>query len=122
MAQARSDSKPIYGDYDLYTTTLVHTESRQQEKYVKNWLKKVCYIILEKMSEQTIIPRLLTVREVVILLRLHRPTVYELIKFGDLEEFKLAADWRVQTSSVDKYVGQISADMLGFKPSDAIKS
>jgi len=114
MVQARSVSKTIYGDYELHTTTLVHTESRQQEKYVKNLLQKVCYIILEKMSEQTIIARLLTVREVAILLRVHRPKVYELIKFGDLEGFKLGADWRVQTSSVDKYVGQISAEMLAY--------
>jgi excisionase family DNA binding protein len=73
------------------------------------------------MSEETIVPKLLTAREVATLLRVHRPKVYELIKFGDLEGFKLGADWRVKTSSVEKYVGQISADMLGFKPSDLSK-
>jgi excisionase family DNA binding protein len=73
------------------------------------------------MSDKTIVPRLLTVREVATLLRVHRPKVYELIKFGDLEGFKLGADWRIKTASVEKFVGQISADMLVCTSSDATK-
>jgi excisionase family DNA binding protein len=64
------------------------------------------------MSDDTIVPRLLTVKEVSKLLRIHRPKVYELIKRGDIAGFKLGADWRVKTESVELYVGAITSDIL----------
>jgi excisionase family DNA binding protein len=67
------------------------------------------------MSEETIVPRLLTVREVASLLRVHRPKVYDLLKWGDLEGFKLGADWRIKTVSVEKFIGQITTEMLCIK-------
>ena len=67
------------------------------------------------MSEVTIVPRLLTVREAAYLLRVHRPKVYDLLKWGELEGFKLGADWRIKTVSVVKFVGQITTDMLFIK-------
>jgi excisionase family DNA binding protein len=67
------------------------------------------------MSDETILPRLLTVREVASILRIHRPKVYDLIKWGEIEGFKLGADWRIKTSSVEKFVGQITTDMLSLK-------
>ena len=67
------------------------------------------------MSEETIVPRLLTVREVASLLRVHRPKVYDLLKWGELDGFKLGADWRIKTVSVEKFVSQITTDMLCLK-------
>jgi len=52
-------------------------------------------------------PLLLTVREVSQLLRIHRPKVYELIKCGSIEGFKLGADWRIKRDSVEELVGVI---------------
>ena len=52
-------------------------------------------------------PLLLTVREVTQLLRVQRPKVYELIKEGAIEGFKVGADWRIRRDSVEKLVGAI---------------
>ena len=38
---------------------------------------------------------LLTVKEVSLLLRVQRPKVYELIKEGAIDGFKVGADWRI---------------------------
>ena len=55
------------------------------------------------------IPLVLTVREVCSVLRLSRPKVYDLIKDGYLEAFKLGGDWRIVRRSVESYVGPIEA-------------
>ena len=52
-------------------------------------------------------PMLLTVREVSAILRIHRPKVYDLIKAGVIEGFKLGADWRVKRESLEKMIGPI---------------
>lgn len=52
-------------------------------------------------------PILLTVREVSRLLRVQRPKVYELIKDGAVDGFKVGADWRVRKDSVEKLIGAI---------------
>ncbi len=52
-------------------------------------------------------PLLLTVKEAAELLRIHRPKVYELIRAGDLEGFKLGADWRIKRESIEKLTGPI---------------
>jgi excisionase family DNA binding protein len=57
-------------------------------------------------------PLLLTVKEVSILLRIHRPKVYDLIKDGMIEGFKLGSDWRVKKESVEKIIGIIPADFF----------
>ena len=57
-------------------------------------------------------PMLLTVKEVATLLRIHRPKVYDLIRDGTLEGFKLGSDWRVKRESVEKLVGEIPADFF----------
>ena len=64
------------------------------------------------MSEETIVPKLLTVKEVSHLLRIHRPKVYELIKRGDITGFKLGADWRIKRDSIEVFVGEITNEML----------
>lgn len=57
-------------------------------------------------------PLILTVREVTILLRIHRPKVYDLIHEGIIEGFKLGSDWRVKTESVEKLIGPIPANFF----------
>jgi excisionase family DNA binding protein len=52
-------------------------------------------------------PVLLTVREVTKLLRIQRPKVYELIKAGAIEGFKVGADWRIRRDSVENLIGAI---------------
>lgn len=60
-------------------------------------------------------PLLLTVKEVGDLLRVQRPKVYELIKEGAIEGFKVGADWRVRRDSVELLVGQIPEDFFDRK-------
>lgn len=57
-------------------------------------------------------PLLLTVREVSKLLRIHRPKVYDLIRAGTIEGFKLGSDWRVKRESVEKLIGPIPMDFF----------
>lgn len=57
-------------------------------------------------------PLLLTVKEVAKLLRIHRPKVYDLIKAGTIEGFKLGSDWRVKRESVEKLIGEIPEDFF----------
>ena len=52
-------------------------------------------------------PLLLTVKEAANLLRIHRPKVYELIKSGEIEGFKIGADWRIRRDSVERLTGPI---------------
>ena len=58
-------------------------------------------------------PLLLTVREVSKLLRIHRPKVYELIREGTIEGFKLGSDWRIKRESVELLVGPIPESFFG---------
>lgn len=55
---------------------------------------------------------LLTVREVSQLLRIHRPKVYDLIRDGTIEGFKLGSDWRVKRESVERLIGPIASEFF----------
>ena len=59
------------------------------------------------MEKNKTAPLLLTVREVSRLLRVQRPKVYELIKDGAIDGFKLGADWRIRRDSVENLIGPI---------------
>ena len=59
------------------------------------------------MEKSKVAPLLLTVREVSKLLRVQRPKVYELIKDGAIDGFKLGADWRIRRDSVENLIGSI---------------
>jgi len=84
------------------------------------------------MSNTKEAPLLLTVREVSILLRVQRPKVYDLIKDGAVDGFKVGADWRVRRDSVEKLIGAIPEDFfqgnhgeddeIGSEPMDAPKA
>jgi excisionase family DNA binding protein len=52
-------------------------------------------------------PLLLTVREVARILRIHRPKVYQLIREGKIDGFKLGCDWRIRRVSIEELVGPI---------------
>jgi excisionase family DNA binding protein len=60
-------------------------------------------------------PVLLTVKEVSQLLRIHRPKVYDLIRDGTIEGFKLGSDWRVKRESIEKLVGEIPESFFAGK-------
>ena len=64
------------------------------------------------MSEKGDAPLLLTVREVSTLLRVQRPKVYELIKDGAIDGFKVGADWRIRRDSVENLIGPIPEDFF----------
>ena len=57
-------------------------------------------------------PLLLTVREAAQVLRIHRPKVYELIKAGEIDGFKLGSDWRIKRDSIEKLTGPIPEDFF----------
>ncbi len=63
-------------------------------------------------------PLLLTVREVSILLRVQRPKVYDLIKDGAVDGFKVGADWRVRRDSVERLIGAIPEDFFSKLPAE----
>lgn len=63
-------------------------------------------------------PLLLTVREVSKLLRIHRPKVYDLLRAGTIDGFKLGSDWRIKRDSVEKLVGAIPEDFFSGKIED----
>jgi excisionase family DNA binding protein len=63
-------------------------------------------------------PLLLNVNEVARLLRIHRPKVYDLIRDGTIEGFKVGSDWRIKRSSVEKLVGPIPEDFFQKKSAD----
>jgi len=67
-------------------------------------------------------PLLLTVKEVAKLLRIHRPKVYDLIKAGTIEGFKLGSDWRVKRESVERLIGAIPEDFFGPQKANAAAS
>ena len=64
------------------------------------------------MSSSNEKPLLLTVREVSALLRVQRPKVYELIKDGAIDGFKVGADWRIRRDSVENLIGAIPEDFF----------
>ena len=64
-------------------------------------------------------PLLLTVREVSKLLRVQRPKVYELIKDGAIDGFKLGADWRIRRDSVENLIGEIPEDFFANSKAQA---
>jgi excisionase family DNA binding protein len=64
------------------------------------------------MSAKKDNPILLTVREVSLVLRVQRPKVYELIKDGAVDGFKVGADWRVRRDSVERLIGPIPEEFF----------
>ncbi|MBL7661670.1 helix-turn-helix domain-containing protein [bacterium] len=64
------------------------------------------------MDQKKKTPVLLTVREVAQLLRIQRPKVYELIRDGAIDGFKVGADWRIRCDSVENLIGPIPEEFF----------
>jgi excisionase family DNA binding protein len=50
-----------------------------------------------------IIPKVMTVTELADYLRVHRSTVYRLLKNGKLPAFRVGSDWRFKTEAIDQW-------------------
>jgi excisionase family DNA binding protein len=48
-------------------------------------------------------PRILTVSDLSDYLRVHRSTVYRLLKKGQLPSFKIGSDWRFNLEAIDQW-------------------
>ncbi len=73
------------------------------------------FIERESMAQASPYPVLLTVKEVSTLLRIHRPKVYDLIRDGTIEGFKLGSDWRIKRESIEKLIGPIPETFFGSR-------
>jgi excisionase family DNA binding protein len=47
--------------------------------------------------------RVLTVAELSNYLRIHRSTIYRLVRRGDLPGFRIGSDWRFNVEEIDKW-------------------
>jgi len=56
-----------------------------------------------KLIENPIRPTVLTVNDLASFLRVHRSTIYKLVKRGNLPAFKVGADWRFHTDAIDRW-------------------
>jgi len=53
-----------------------------------------------------ILPRLLTIREVADILRIHARTAYRLVQDGDLQAIRVGTQWRVTEDALHEYVAR----------------
>jgi excisionase family DNA binding protein len=56
-----------------------------------------------KASGESIRPAVLTVNDLASFLRVHRSTIYKLVKQGNLPAFKVGADWRFHSEAIDRW-------------------
>jgi excisionase family DNA binding protein len=56
--------------------------------------------------------KVLTVGELSDYLRVHRSTIYRLLKKGQLPGFKIGSDWRFNVEAIDQWRLQQGADQL----------
>ena len=61
-------------------------------------------------------PRLLTIREVANILRVHARTVYRMVQDGVLDAIRVGTQWRIPESALHKY---ISTGWKQWKPDPA---
>ena len=64
-------------------------------------------------------PELMTIDEVSKFLRVHRSTVYRLVRNGELPAFKVGDQWRFNKSQVDQWLSGIQ--QTGRKKARAVK-
>jgi excisionase family DNA binding protein len=48
-------------------------------------------------------PKVMTVNDLADYLRVHRSTVYRLLKNGQLPAFRVGSDWRFTTEAIDRW-------------------
>jgi excisionase family DNA binding protein len=51
-------------------------------------------------------PEVLTVKEVCDLLRIHRSTIYRLVRQGRIPSFKIGKDWRFRTDLIMRWIAE----------------
>jgi len=61
-------------------------------------------------------PKVLTVNELADYLRVHRSTIYRLLKKGQLPGFKIGSDWRFNVEVIDEWRLKQGAGLLGCGP------
>jgi excisionase family DNA binding protein len=72
------------------------------------------------MPKIPVIPnKVLTVQEVSNYLRVHRSTIYRLLKQRRLPAFRVGSDWRFNIEAIDRWRSEMEASSLGaeFEPS-----
>ena len=57
-------------------------------------------------------PKVLTVNELADYLRVHRSTIYRLLKKGQLPGFKIGSDWRFNVEVIDEWRLKQGAGLL----------
>ena len=62
------------------------------------------------MAPQT---KVLTVNELAAYLRIHRSTIYRLLKKGQLPGFKIGSDWRFNVEVIDEWRLSQGSSLLG---------
>ena len=57
--------------------------------------------------------KILTVTDLAAYLRVHRATVYRLIKMGKLPAFKVGSDWRFKIEAIDQWRLRLGVEGTG---------
>ncbi len=60
----------------------------------------------------SVAPRVMTVNELSGYLRVHRSTIYRLLKKGQLPGFKIGSDWRFNVEAIDQWRLQQGSSLL----------
>ena len=55
--------------------------------------------------------RVLTMKDVCELLRVHPTTIYRLIKAGGIPSFRIGSDWRFQQDLIERWMAEESKDV-----------
>jgi excisionase family DNA binding protein len=63
-------------------------------------------------SNMAAAPKVLTVNELADYLRVHRSTIYRLLKKGQLPGFKIGSDWRFNVEVIDEWRLKQGAGLL----------
>ena len=71
------------------------------------------------MADTAAAPKVLTVNELAEYLRVHRSTIYRLLKKGQLPGFKIGSDWRFNVEVIDEWRLKQGEGLLDEAPEDA---
>ena len=55
--------------------------------------------------------RILTVKEVCQLLKIHHTTLYRLVKAGEIPSFRIGSDYRFQQDLIERWMAEESKDI-----------
>lgn len=66
--------------------------------------------------------KVLTVQEVSKYLRVHRSTIYRLLKQRRLPAFRVGSDWRFNIEAIDRWRSEMEASSLGIEAEPSVGS